>query len=100
MNNTKINVPAVVAYLSWIGWLIAFFIRDPRDRFAAFHLNPALMLQILGTIAGILRIVPILGSLAYNIVSLVVFVLWCIGIYRAFTWNDTPIPFIGNIRIF
>ena len=100
MNNTKINVPAVVAYLSWIGWLIAFFIRDPRDRFAAFHLNQAVILQILATVAGILRIVPILGSLAYNIVSLVVFVLWCIGIYRAFTWNDTPIPIIGDIRIF
>lgn len=100
MGNTKLNVPAILAYLSWIGWFIALFIRDKSDRFSAFHLNQALMLQILATIAGILRIVPLLGHLAYDIVSLAVFILWCIGIYRAFTWSDKPLPIIGQIRIF
>lgn len=100
MNQGRLNVPAILAYISWIGWIVAFIVRDKSDRFAAHHLNQAMVLNILATIAGILRIVPLLGHLAYNIVSLVVFVLWCIGIYRAFTWNDTPIPYIGQIRIF
>ena len=98
MNRKQINVPAAVSYFSWIGWFIALFIRDANDRFTTMHLNQALVLNILGSIAGILRIVPLLGSLAYNLVTLVVFVLWCMGLYRAITWREDPLPFIGEIR--
>ena len=99
MNQNKLNVPAIISYISWLGWFVALLVRDRNDRYAAFHINQALVLNILASVAGILRIVPLLGSLAYNIVSLVVFVLWCIGIYRAITWNDDPLPLIGEIRI-
>jgi uncharacterized membrane protein len=99
-NNSKINVPAVLAYIFWIGWIIAFIVRDKSDRFAALHLNQALVLNIIVTLAGVLRIVPLLGHLAYNIVSIAALILLFMGIYRALTWDERPIPFIGEIRIF
>lgn len=100
MNKGSVNVQAVISYITWVGWLIAMFTRNPSDRFAAFHLNQALVLNICATLAGILRIVPLLGALAYNIVSIVVFVLWCIGLYRAVIGSDEPIPIIGQFRLF
>lgn len=100
MNNKSLNIHAILAYITWIGWLFAFFTRNKADRFAALHLNQALIINVLASISGILTIVPLLGSLAYRIVNLAVFVLWCIGIYRAFTGNDEPLPLIGDFRLF
>ncbi len=99
MNGNRKNAAAILAYFSWIGWIIALFTRDPRDRFATHHMNQALVLQIAYTVASFLRIIPILGSIAYSIVGGVTFVMWCIGLYRAFTWNDTPLPFVGEIQL-
>jgi uncharacterized membrane protein len=99
MNKGKANIPAIIAYITWLGWFIALFVRDTNDRFATMHLNQALVLNILVSLAGILRIIPLLGSIAYNIVSIAVFILWCMGIYRAITWRDDPLPFIGDIHI-
>ena len=49
-NNSR--TVAVVSYITWIGWIIAFLIRDKTDRFAAHHLNQALVINLL-KIAGV-----------------------------------------------
>ena len=48
----KSNTAAVAAYITWIGWIIAFLIRDKTDGFVAHHLNQALVINLL-KIAGV-----------------------------------------------
>lgn len=98
-NGRSLNIPAVVAYLSWIGWIIAIVMRDPTDPFAAHHMNQALVLNIVSLLAGALNILPIIGNLASMIISVAMLVLWVMGIYRAATWDDRPLPIIGDIHL-
>ncbi len=97
MNSNKIA--AIAAYITWIGFLIAILIADRRDRFVSHHLNQALVLNLLSVVGGALTIIPILGSIAASLVSLLVFVFWVIGIYRAATDSMKPLPIIGDIHL-
>ena len=72
---------------------------DKGDDFTTFHINQAQVLNILGIVAGALTIFPLIGGIASTIVSAAVFVLWCIGIYRAITWSTEPLPLIGEIHL-
>ena len=53
----------------------------------------------LEVIAGAVTILPLLGDQISNIVRLAVFVLWCMGIYRAATWRTDPLPIVGEINL-
>lgn len=97
--NQKSNIAAVIGYITWIGFFIAFLIRDRNDRFTAQHLNQALVLNIAEIIGGALAIIPIVGWIAGSVVTVGSFVLTIMGIYRAATWNDTPLPFAGEIHL-
>lgn len=99
MNGNRSNVIAAISYLTWIGFLIALCVRDRRDDYVAFHLNQALLINLLEMVGGILTVVPLIGGMASSVVSLAVGVLWIIGIYRAATWNAEPLPIIGDIHL-
>ena len=53
----------IVAYISFIGWLIAFFAGDREG--AKFHLNQALLLVIGQFAVGILSAIPIVKYEAF-----------------------------------
>ncbi len=97
--NQKSNIAAVIGYITWIGFFIAFVIRDKNDRFTAQHLNQALVINIAEIIGGALAVIPVLGWLAAAVVSVGSFALNIMGIYRAATWNDEPLPIVGDIHI-
>lgn len=97
--NNRSNVIAAVSYITWIGFIVALAVRDKGDEFTTFHINQALVLNVLGIVAGALTIFPLIGGIASTIVSGVVFVLWCIGIYRAIIWSTEPLPLIGEIHL-
>ncbi len=80
----------IVAYLTWIGLLIAFLAGDKEG--AKFHLNQALVLFIASIICGI---VPFIGWLA----SIVVFVFWIIGFIAAIQGQEKEVPLLGKIKI-
>ena len=48
----------VVAYLSWIGLLIAFIAGDREN--CKFHLNQSLVIWLAGVVLGVVAIIPIL----------------------------------------
>ena len=98
MNNNN-KTAAIVSYITWIGFFIAFCISDRSDRFTVQHLNQALILNIAGTVGSALSVIPLIGNLASSLVSLVVLVLWIMGIYRAIKGSDTPLPIIGELRL-
>ena len=47
------------------------------------HINQALVLNIAGLIGGFLAVIPILGWIAAGVISIMVFVFECMGVYRA-----------------
>lgn len=86
----------IVAYISWIGWLIAFFAGDREG--AKFHLNQALVLLIAQIVVGVLAWIPIVKYVA-GILSLFLFVCWILGLIAACKEEEKEIPLIGSIKI-
>lgn len=96
--NSNSKVASVAAYITWIGFLIAVVMRDPMDRYTAHHMNQALVLNVIGFVAGALNIIPVIGNIAGLVIGVGVFVLDIMGIARAATGSTEPLPFIGDIH--
>ena len=80
----------IVAYITWIGLLIAFIAGDKEG--AKFHLNQALVVWIAGLICGIIPLVGWIGSL---------FCLVCaiIGLISAINGTEKEVPLLGKIKL-
>lgn len=94
----------IVGYITWIGFLIAYFAGDKEG--AKFHLNQALVLAIasigLSLIAAIFGAIPFFGwivSLAAGVCDIIVLVLMIMGIVNAANGEEKPLPIIGGIKI-
>lgn len=83
------KVTGIVAYLSWIGLLIAFLAGDKEG--AKFHINQALVIFLF----SLLSIVPFIGW----IWSIFMVVCWFIGFIAAINGEENEVPLIGKIRI-
>lgn len=92
------QIYAVVSYITWIGFVIAFVGRDPADPLVRRHLNQALLINILGTISNLLSRVRLFG-LVSDILGIACLVFFLMGVYRAFRMDSTPLPFIGEIEL-
>lgn len=86
----------IVAYITWIGWLIAFFAGDREG--AKFHLNQALVLWIAEIVVNILAFIPIVKIVA-GIAGIFLFVCWILGLIAACKEEEKEIPLIGSIKI-
>ena len=83
----------VVAYLSWIGLVLAFVLGDRTG--AKVHLNQALVLNLAGLVMNLLAwILPILGILTW-----VVFILWVMALVGAILEQEKKVPLLGEIVI-
>lgn len=80
----------IVAYLTWIGLLIAFLAGDKEG--AKFHLNQSLVLVLATIVCGI---IPFLGWAA----EIFVFVCWIIGFVGAIQGEEKEMPLLGKIKI-
>lgn len=80
----------IVAYLTWIGLLIAFLAGDKEG--AKFHINQGLVLVIASIICGI---IPFLGWAA----EIFVFVCWIIAFVGAINGEEKEMPLLGKIKI-
>lgn len=99
MYNINSRTVAIISYITWIGWIIAFVIRDKADSFAAHHLNQALLINLLKLAGGLCVIVPGIGHMISAAAGIAAFVLLIMGIYRAAYWRTDPLPVIGDIRL-
>ena len=79
----------IVAYLTWIGLIIAFCAGDKEG--AKFHLNQALVIFLF----SLATVIPIIGL----IWGIFMFVCWIMGLIAAITEEEKPVPLIGNIKL-
>lgn len=100
----------IVAYLTWIGLVIALLAGDRRN--SRFHLNQALVLTLIGVVLTIVYRVAyflidiasfglltgIIGALN-ALVSLVLLVLTIMGLLNAIQGIEKPLPLIGGIHL-
>lgn len=80
---------SIVAYISWIGLIIAFCAGDNEG--AKFHLNQALVIYLF----SLLGIIPFIGW----IWSIFMVVCWIMGLIAAINQEEKPVPLIGNITL-
>ena len=90
------KVTGIVAYITIIGWIIAFLAGDKEG--AKFHLNQALVLVLAGLILNVLSRIPFLG-IVFGLVSIVVFVFQIMGLVYAIQGKDKEVPLLGGIKI-
>ncbi len=90
---------AIIAYITLIGLLIAFFMNnDKKNEFAKFHIGQSLRISILGLANSVLAaFLPASIAIVSTIISLAVLVLWILGLVNAINLKDKPVPVIGTI---
>ncbi len=88
---------ALVAYLTLIGTLIAFFMnQDKRNSFTNFHVRQALGLGLLYIAIG--YIISSLDSMMVSMSFWIFFsVLFLYGIFGAITGKANKIPLLGDL---
>ena len=86
----------IVAYITFIGWLIAFLAGDKEG--AKFHLNQSLLLVLGNVVVWGLGFIPVIKNFTW-ILSLILFAFWIIGIYHAIKEEEKELPLIGGIKI-
>ena len=79
----------IVAYLTWIGLLIAILAGDKEG--AKFHINQSLVILLF----SLLSIIPCIGW----IWGIFMIVCWFIGFIAAINEEEKPVPVIGNVKI-
>ncbi len=104
-NNTQIpakfveegKTMAIVAYITIFGLIIAFFINnDKKNPFTAFHIRQSLGLGLIGITLSIASYVPFLGWIISMLGSVVLIILWAMGLIGAVNGERKPAPFIGE----
>lgn len=79
----------IVAYITWIGLIIAFCAGDKEG--AKFHLNQALVIFLF----TLLCIIPCIGWVWF----IFMVVCWVMGLIAAINEEEKPVPLIGKIQI-
>ncbi|MEL6811703.1 MAG: hypothetical protein AAFP76_10240 [Bacteroidota bacterium] len=85
----------IVAYLTLIGWVIAFIMHsNNKTEYGAFHLRQMLGLLILGIALSVVANVLGIAIIAW-IIQAAIFVLWLLGFIGAIQGEKKPIPVLG-----
>ncbi len=87
----------IVAYLTWIGLLIAFLAGDKEG--AKFHINQSLVLVLANVVIGIVTAIPFIGWIVGGVGGIFVFVCWIIGLIGAINGEEKEVPLLGKIKI-
>lgn len=79
----------IVAYLTWIGLIIAVCAGDKEG--AKFHVNQALVILLF----SLLSVIPCIGWLW----AVFMLVCWIMGLIAAINQEEKEVPIIGKIRL-
>lgn len=89
---------SIVSYITIIGWIIAYLAGDKEN--AKFYLNQSLVYNIATLINGwILPLIPVVGPILSYIISIILFVLWIMGLVYACKQQEKRLPILGGINL-
>ena len=95
--NTKLF--SVISYITWIGFLAAFFLSEKDDIMVRHHLNQALVINLIETVGTVVSRLGGIFGLIGTIIDIAVLVFFVMGISRAAKLSDQPLPYIGDIHL-
>ena len=95
----KDKVAAVLSYLGWVFWIIAFVIRNKDDELSHRHLNQGLVLAVAQTLVGVMTRFHGLVGFAGGILGMGIAILMIMGIVSALRERWEPLPFIDDVRL-
>lgn len=88
---------AIIAYITIIGLIIALVMNnDKKNPFAAYHIRQVVGLAVTGIALGIINVIPILGWMISILGSIVILILWIIGLMNAINGKVKPLPILGD----
>lgn len=103
MENDNAKTIAIVSYITFIGWLIAFIMHSNdqnKSSLAGFHLRQALGIFLTGVASWIVIIImmfiPFLGWLINLALALGLIAIWIMGLIAAVNGEEKPVPVVGN----
>lgn len=87
----------IVAYLTWVGLLIAFLAGDKEG--AKFHINQALVVFLFMLAGTVIMIIPFVGWILGGLWDVFMLVCWVMGLIAAVKEEEKEVPLIGKIHI-
>lgn len=88
---------AIIAYITIIGLIIAFIMNnDKKNSFASFHIRQVLGMALTGLALSVLNVIPILGWLISIFGTILVIILWIMGLISALNGEEKPVPLLGE----
>ena len=97
--NRHTRLFSVLCYITWIGWIIAFVLRDKKDEITHQHINQGLALNIIGILISTGNRIGGFTQWLCGIIAIIALILTIWGIVRALMMSDKPLPIIGNFRL-
>lgn len=94
----RTNILAALCYLS-ITFVILALLLEPNSKFIRYHINQAIMLDVLVFAGVIVAIIPFLGWLVAFVVSIAATVFMIMGIVRAYKGQARDLPWVGKYTI-
>ena len=80
---------SIIAYITWIGLIVAFCAGDREG--AKLHLNQALVIMLF----TLLSVIPCIGW----IWGIFMLVCWIMGLIAAINQEEKEVPLIGKIKL-
>lgn len=93
-DNGQNKAMAVIAYLGILFLVPLLAAKD--SQFAQFHAKQGMILFLAEIALSIVGMIPFLGWLVWGFGSLLVFILFIIGIANALSGKEQPLPLIGG----
>ena len=81
---------AIVAHITWIGWLIALIVNSSqKDEIASFYIRQLLGLYLFGLVITFIPVINIIGWI-------LVLVFWIISLISAVNGEMKELPVVGK----
>ncbi len=82
---------AIVAHITWIGWVIALVVNSSdKDELASFYIRQLLGLYLFSIVISFIPIVNIFGWI-------ITFIFWIISLIGAINGEQKLIPLVGKL---
>jgi len=100
MNNQSRTI-SIVGYITMIGWVIALIMRlseKPQSELSRFHLRQSLGINLIGLALSAIQFILSILYLSFigNILGVIFFILWLLGLMAAIQGQFRRIPFVGQ----